>query len=355
MANYSIIPQEEKRKINRYIRYKRQKVSAELAVKSTYHSVKTCMLNSPGNKIQVLLSKSRGTAHFNGLMTCGSVWDCPICSAKISARRSEEIKQGVNTWEEQGYLVVMVTYTMRHNLGDNLKSVSKVITDAIRFVHSGAPYVRIRDKYNIKGSISATEILFNPVNGWHYHKHQLMFIKSNTIDYENLEKWLFDRYNKYLQLNGFDALSGIGVTVSPPQDNENLPEYISKWGLEDELTADNKDSNSLHPFELLDNEKYHSRFIEYSLCMYGKRRLTWSKGLRDLLGLGVELTDEEIAELIEIIEDDQIEIATIEYQYWKYIVKHDLRSKVLDEAEKGIELFNDWYYHAVIKRFHMQL
>jgi len=355
MTNYSIIPQEEKRKINRAVRYKRQKISAMLADKYTYHSVKTCMLKSPGNQIQVILSNSKGTAHFKGLMTCGSVWDCPICSAKISARRSDEIKQAVNTWQEKGYLVVMVTYTMRHNLGDSLKDVSRVITDAIRFVHSGAPYARTKEKYKIQGSISATEILFNPVSGWHYHKHQLMFIKSDEIDYLNLENWLFARYNKYLGLHGFDALPGIGVTVSPPQDNENLPDYISKWGVEDELTADSKESESYHPFELLDDEKHYSRFVEYSRVMYGKRRLTWSKGLRDMLGLGVELTDEELAEHIEIIQDDQIEIALIEDRYWRFIVKHDLRSKILDEAEKGKESFQDWFYHAVIKRFHLQL
>lgn len=353
--DYSTIPQDEKRKINRSIRYKRQKISAMLAQTQTLHSVRNCMLQTPGNKVQVILSRSTGRAYYKGLITCGSVWDCPICSAKISARRSEEIKQGVSTWQEKGYKVVMVTYTMRHNLGDSLKDVSRTITDAIRFVHSGAPYIRIKEKYNIAGSISATEILFNPLNGWHYHKHQLLFIKSPHLDYLSLEKWLYGRYNKYLNINGFGALPGIGVKVSPPQDNDNLPEYISKWGLENELTADNKDSESIHPFELLDDDKYHSRFIEYSRAMYGKRRLTWSRGLRELLGLAVELSDEELAELSEITQDDQMELAIIPGDLWKYIVKNNLRSGLLDEAEKGSESFQDWYYHRIIKRYYLKI
>jgi len=353
--DYSTIPHEEKRKINRAVRYKRQRISGMLAKTHTTHSVKTCMMQSPGNKIQVVLSRSTGRAYYKGLITCGSVWDCPICSAKISARRSEEIKQAVENWYDMGGIVVMVTYTMRHNLGDSLKNVSRVITDAIRFVHSGAPYGRIKQKYNITGSISATEILFNPVNGWHYHKHQLLFIKSSELDYLKLEKWLFARYNKYLGLNGYGALSGIGVKVSPPQDNENLSDYITKWGLENELTADNKESGSFHPFELLDDEKYHARFVEYSRVMYGKRRLTWSRGLRDILGLAVELTDEQLAEQSELIEDDQIELVLIPGNYWRYIVKNNLRSKLLDMAENGSECFQDWYYHVVIKRFHLNL
>lgn len=354
MNHYSIVPDDEKRIVNRSVRYRRQKISAELAKNITFHSVKNCMLVTPGNKVQVLLSRSTGRACYSGLMTCGSVWDCPICSAKISARRSEDIKAGSDNWKNQGGAVVMVTYTIRHNLGDSLKSVSKTMTDAIRFVHSGAPYLRIKERFGIRGTISATEILYNPVNGWHYHKHQLLFLDSKDLNSEQLEKWLFNRYNKFLNLNGFDVLPGIGVKVSPPDDTV-IPEYLTKWGLEDELTSDSKDSNSLHPFELLDEEKYHARFVEYSRAMYGKRRLTWSKGLRDLLGLNVELTDEQIAEKTEIESDDLIELAIIENKIWRYIVNNNLRADVLEHAERGSDHFQDWYYHRILKRFYLKL
>lgn len=354
MTNHTI-PLEEVNKINRAVRYKRQAVSAAYA-QLTNHSVRFCMNRSHGNKVEVLYSQKSGKAYYHGLMTCGSVWDCPVCAAKISARRSDEIKEGVNNWYDRGGVVAMVTYTLRHDLGDSLGLISRTMTNAIRFVHSGAPYGRIKEKYAIKGSISATEILYNSRNGWHYHKHQLIFIDAPGLENEALEKWIYARYNKYLNQCGFGSIEGIGVRVSPAESVDNITGYITKWGLHNEITAENKDSQSgITPFELLDDEKYRDQWLEYSRTMYGKRRLTWSAGLRDLLGLTVELTDEQIAEQREYDQADVIELALINRQYWGYIVKNNLRAEVLDHAERGPEHFQEWYYHRVIKRFYLNL
>ena len=35
--------------------------------------------------------KGGNIAGFSGLATCGSVWACPVCSAKIATRRAEEL------------------------------------------------------------------------------------------------------------------------------------------------------------------------------------------------------------------------------------------------------------------------
>ncbi|OLM28013.1 hypothetical protein Ae717Ps2_6863c [Pseudonocardia sp. Ae717_Ps2] len=43
-----------------------------------------------------------GTAGFGGLATCGSVWACPVCSAKISARRSKDLEQLINWNADRG-------------------------------------------------------------------------------------------------------------------------------------------------------------------------------------------------------------------------------------------------------------
>ncbi len=353
--NYSI-PQEEKYRINRATKYRRQKVSAMLATKYTSHSVRSCMLQTPGNQVTVYLNQSTGIAHYSGLITCGSVWDCPICSAKISNKRAIELKQGVSSWYDQGGIVVMVTYTIRHNKGDRLSDLAKVMTNALRFVHSGAPYKRIKEKYNITGTVSATEIKYNPKFGWHYHKHQLLFIQGKTFEKEKLSKWLYDRYNKYLKSEGYCSLPGIGVNVSDPDDKNNqVGDYINKWGIEDEITrGDHKDSESYTPFELLDNEDMYELFVEYSRAMYGKRRLTYSRGLRALLGLGVDVEDVELASEDDT-QDDDLELAIIPRLYWAYIVKHNLRAVLLDRAEISPGDFADWYYHKVIKPFHLQL
>jgi hypothetical protein len=62
----------------------------------------------------------RMVAHYQGLMTCGSVWSCPRCSAVIAHTRSAEIGAAVRECYRQGGRVYMLTLTMRHSSRDRL-------------------------------------------------------------------------------------------------------------------------------------------------------------------------------------------------------------------------------------------
>lgn len=181
-------------------RYKRLRVSARIAHEVTHHSVGSCMSAMTGSFVDVVYNKSTGRSSFNGLITCGSVWDCPVCSAKISYKRRDELNLALDNWHDAGGHVVMVTYTVRHNKGDKLDDLVKVLNGGVRFVKSGAPYKRKKELYKIVGSVTAAEVLYNPVNGWHYHKHQVLFIDNQLSDQEitEFENWLYDRYNGYL-------------------------------------------------------------------------------------------------------------------------------------------------------------
>lgn len=324
----------------RKLRYIRQNTSAEYA-QLTNHSVKSCMRYGSGNQIKLMYDEKNNKAFYSGLITCGSVWDCPVCAAKISARRADEIKGAIENWYSRGGTVAMVTYTVRHNIGDSLKSIANTMTNAIRFVHSGAPYIRIRDKYKIVGSISATEILYNVTNGWHYHKHQIIFIDGNQLNNQDLQDWITKRYNKYLLSEGFSSLDGIGVVVSPVESIENTSGYVNKWGLQNELTANEKKSGSgMTPFELLDDPVYKDRWIEYSLTMYGRKRITWSNGLRKLLDLAAEVDDLDLAAEDDL---DPVELVVIPADVWAFIVKNKMRADLLDLAENDLDGFLIWY------------
>lgn len=348
MNDYTLNPPQEQQKINRSIRYKRLSIAQELASTHTGHAIRFC-LSRPTGVIKVHRNIKDGKAFYTGLQTCGSVWDCPVCSAKISYQRGEELRSGINNWLAGGGYVVMVTFTVSHDLSNSLKELSTVLTNAIRFVHSGAPWKRISNKYDIVGSVTATEVLFNKNSGWHFHKHQLLFFRKELNNLE-LEKWIYARYEKYLELAGYYSRDGIGVKVSNPvQYSGELPEYLTKWGLDAELTAvNNKDSGGLTPFELLDDPDLYSRYIEYSKTMIGKRRLTWSKGLRLILGLQEnELTDEQLSEAVESILDQSVELIIIPNLVWKYILINDLRVKILEKAECDIGEFQSWFLDKV--------
>ena len=40
-----------------------------------------------GDGVGVWKCDHSGTAHYSGLIVCGSVWTCPVCGAKISEKR----------------------------------------------------------------------------------------------------------------------------------------------------------------------------------------------------------------------------------------------------------------------------
>lgn len=60
------------------------------------------------------------TAGLSGLSTCGSVWACPQCSAKVAARRAEELTQVMVAIEKAGGSAHLMTLTMRHGKNDRL-------------------------------------------------------------------------------------------------------------------------------------------------------------------------------------------------------------------------------------------
>lgn len=314
--------------------YKRLKVSRDIASRITSHAVKNCCKTLKSVAVTLKVN-AQGKAYYHGLFKCGSVWDCPHCSGIISSERREEIEKAIDSWRLSGGKVKLITYTVRHNLGHDLKSVMFALGEAYRFTKSGAPYQRVKELYNIKGSIVATEINYGEF-GWHYHKHEIIFYKTNK-DFVQLEAFIYKRYNSKLKELGFNSLVGIGVNVSAGEGQ--LSNYLSKWGLENELTSI-KDSKSKTPFQLLDDPVDQDLFIEYSRTMHSKKRITWSKGMKDYFNIN-EVSDEELVEEENSPEDKIIKV--ISHSEWKYIIKNDLYLKVLMKAEKLGTNFNTWY------------
>ncbi|WP_331558632.1 hypothetical protein [Actinomycetospora sp.] len=59
-------------------------------------------------------------AGFEGLVTCGSVWACAVCAAKVAAKRAEELAVVLDAVHAAGGSAFMLTMTIRHNAGDRL-------------------------------------------------------------------------------------------------------------------------------------------------------------------------------------------------------------------------------------------
>ncbi len=301
------------------------------------HRIHTCMrhLRSDRREVQVRQSQKSGKAYFAGLMSCGSVWTCPICAPKIQAVRAQEVRAAIDAWSGS---VVLITQTVPHKVRDALKPLLEAFTLALRKFKGCKGYTRAQVLHGISGSIRALEIT-DGSNGWHPHAHTILFLDAPNVSLDDLRATLFPLWESATRRAGFDCLSPKAFDV---QDARAVRQYVTKlgteyeWGPEHELTKAHSKrghGSSLTPFDMLrryleapDDGRLLARFAEFAYCFHGKRQLVWSDGLKKRL-LGTEgLTDEQVA--ASIGECDPV-LTTITLQEWKVIRRHNLQAHVL--------------------------
>lgn len=305
--------------------------------------------------VQVLHVPVRNTAHYGNLQTCGSVWNCPVCAAKIATRRREELSEAVSIWRERGFSVLLATFTLRHTLADKCADVlDGVLTSFSRFWQDRAGQ-KIRADYRVTGRVRGLETTFTRENGWHCHIHVLFFIRGILGDrVEQLRADCSDHWRGVLQRHSRYADGDHGVTVKTA--NEDVAEYIAKHGEDDmaEAVAKIRTWTEAHEIALGVIKRKTKRggftpmqllalslcgdiiagrlFAEYALTFKGKSQLYWSKGLRDLLGLAETLTDEELAARRG---EDAVLLARLNSRQWKRILANSARGELLAAAANG--------------------
>jgi len=168
----------------------------------------------------------------------------------------------------------------------------------------------------------------------------------------HFESVALDLWKSSCVASGLNIPNSHGCTL---KDGTYAAQYVSKWGIESEITKghikkskENYSPNDLLRFELgtyegkakpLSPGQARALFIEYASCMKGKKQLHWSRGLRDLLALGEEKTDQELVDEVEIQEEL---FAKIPLSMWKIILKAEKRAEVLESCKQGIVFFHDY-------------
>ena len=295
--------------------------------------------------IDVFRSAEFATAHYGGLQVCASVWCCPVCSAKVTERRRVELAGGVGFWRaEAGGYLLLVTYTLRHNLGDSLAAVLAPLLAAFEKVHEGRWWVNFSAKHRIYGKVRSLEVTYG-ASGWHPHIHCLYFIASGDLPAVNgFELALKERWSHLLTKQGRDASWERGVDVR--MSDEDIAEYIAKYAKEKEWTIEHEMTKSpakigkiggRTAFQLLkdysEGDTASGRlFIQYAVSFKGKSQLHWSKGLRSLLRMDIQQSDEELAKSME---KDAILLASLSREQWRVILGNDARAELLTVAATG--------------------
>ncbi|HGO5294180.1 TPA: protein rep [Photobacterium damselae subsp. damselae] len=298
--------------------------------------------------IELCKSDKLKKAFYQGLYACGDIWNCPICAAKVSERRKNELKTALDLAKKHNWGIHFVTLTFPHGAGDDLSEILSKMTKAYGKLSSGMYSVKsqlkkVSPESIFHGFIRAVEVTHGK-NGFHPHIHMIVFTDHETgsglLDYVYYRAWV-----RACRLVGLPEPNRIhGCTV---QDGSFASDYVGKWGIEDEMTKANQKQakdKGLTPWGLLrcvldgDNPDYpvdraKNLFRVYSAAFKGKRQLYWSNGLRKLLGLQKELNDQELARKAD--DEAAYTLANISFEQWKAIRKFKAEAMILNIAESN--------------------
>lgn len=239
--------------------------------------------------------------YLSGVQTCGSVWACPLCAPKIQAYRANELAAAVTAHDGQ---FVLVTLTLQHTRGQSLGAGIEAAYRGWRSITSGRGYKEWRDAVGLVGYVRALEIT-DGASGWHPHIHALLFVQDLTPERETaIGDYMAARWGKAVTARGYGFQRAHGIMVSAfVTPDAAAGAYLAKSTAFEVAYSAGKNGRqaSSSPWGLLqaatDGDTVASaRWAEYERDTKGRRALIWSRGLRSLLGLGVSLEDEEIAE-----------------------------------------------------------
>jgi hypothetical protein len=288
-----------------------------------------------------------GSAYYCGLETCGSVWLCAVCSAKIHRRRAAELREALDNWVGNGHSASLVTITVPHDLDDPLPKLLNAERATWKHVTQGAAWQRLKLRLGTYGHVIALEFTWGDENGWHPHYHVLL-VHDQDLDaaaiaalHAHVHSRLAVTCRKYglRQPNQLHA-----VRIDPNVSAAAAGAYIAKggdWTPAEEMTrGDLKTSRtgSRTPFQIL-ADYYQTGDIrdrdlwrEYSRVTRGLAAVRWSRGLRAVAHMGcqtLERTDRQLA--TEDVDGDVVLIMSI--KTWRHVRLAGLDHALLVAAE----------------------
>lgn len=308
---------------------------------------KCLRLRAFGSDVQVWKSTQYGTTCFAGLQTCGSVWTCPVCAAKIAERRRSELVGAMWRHRAAGGFVSLLTLTTPHQRGDDLAQLLAQQGRALQGFLRDRETREVFAEMGVVGQVRALEVTHgrkaNRNNGWHPHFHFLQFhgVRGTAEGRREWAERLHGRWVAYCVRAGLGSPSvEHGLKLD---DGSRAAQYVAKgmWGLEDEMTKGHTKkarAGGETPFDLLravlvdgSDRQAAALFREFSECFKGKRQLSWSNGLKARLCVE-DKTDEQLS-----VEKEARSalLGLLTVDQWRDVLKVEGRATVLEVAAKS--------------------
>lgn len=338
-----------------------------------------------GSVTPAMVTADSGKVIQAGLAQCASVWACPVCSAKIQARRSVEIRTAIEWARKKGYKVQLMTLTARHDHSDKLVDLMPRMAAAFADLKRGRAYRRVAKSAGVVGMIRAVEMTYGTAHGWHVHYHIIVISEHGLDDAVVRASWVYQ-----LGAHGFIDAEDVKAVTDATMHGMDLrdvgtddasvaavSEYVCKgddgvWYIDGEEirldgTGEAAERRAIEgaakelglsctklgrmknrsPFQILrdmivadlESDSAFSRdlrlVVEYVLATKGKKQLFWSRGLKAAAGIE-DKSDEEVV-------DDEQENAKILWgltrQHWDVLRKRGFVTDYLRDVAQTQDMF----------------
>jgi hypothetical protein len=276
----------------------------------------------------------------------GQVWDGVSAgfAAVTGCREWQDVKQsfGVEVARETITECSAKNCGLSNSRGRRHAAFCKIGTDKVRYV---LPWVRV------------AEVTVGDAFGWHVHTHFLLFLPAGTTDeqlgvlYDSMwVRWADGSaragLDGALRVNDCHFFEGDVADVLGSYVTKGVYSAGEKAGLE-MARGDLKSARfgNRSPFQVLRDvvlpgedlsevDADAALWAEFEQGSHGRRQMLWAYGAREVLGLGVEKTDEEIAdEETGTVEDALLELPG--ESIWPIVAIPGRRASLLEAAEVG--------------------
>jgi hypothetical protein len=247
--------------------------------------------------------------------------------------------------------VSLLTLTAPHQRVDQLSDLLDKQAKALGKFWRDRKVLEIRQEMGTIGQVRALEVTHGRLspsnNGWHPHYHVLLFnglnVDLSRFNAPQMKDW---QVRLYLRWAACCVAAGLGEPSYEHglklDDGTKAANYVSKWGLEDEMTKGHtkKARHGETPFDFLrahladkSDRQAAALFKEFAETFKGKRQLHWSHGLKAHFAIE-DVSDDELATKAE---ETASLMGMLTVDEWRDVLKVDARATVLEIAAR-----HDW-------------
>ncbi len=308
-----------------------------------YPRICLCGTHFPDKRESIVLvakGEHTGKSFYSNLMSCGSVWRCPVCSFKITKTRQVEVFKLLKFYQQQGNNMTFLTLTLRHSRKASVHYYLKVLLEEFRKFQRVRRFSEFRKSYI--GVIKTLELTYSDRNGWHPHLH-LLFVHEKGITHDYVAKLLNGLLPFWCKRPKINATIK-NQKFKPVYTTEDISDYITKWDVSKEITQSNlkkAKKESTTGFGLLadyldgkiDYSSMSSSYLMYVTATKYKNHIIVSPELRKQYKIVNPNTKEDW----EIVKNELVEkfLFSIGYELWRVIVERDIAPLLLSAYDYG--------------------